>query len=111
MAELTLQDLLDSGLSLENLIMGKGEAPIVQVTLDSRELAKALRELKNSHSLEMSSVLDRIDINNKSNKDILVKAISLLVQKAKQTPPIKPVKGLRVLRNSLNLITELRYIT
>jgi hypothetical protein len=113
MGELTLENLLSTGISLEELLINNNEPPVVNITVDTKELAKYIDNSIKSNADSLSSIKDVIAASNKSNKDLLVKALSALIQKDRidnKTKGAKLVTGIKVIRNKLNLIDELRLI-
>ena len=113
MADLTLDDLLASGVNLEDILFNNNEAPVINITVDTHELVQSVQQTANSNVASLNSIRDIITTNNKSNKDLLIKALSVLIQKDKENSKNSvgtEIVGIKVVRNKLNLIDELRYI-
>lgn len=115
MAELTLQELLDSGISLEEILFNK-EPVQVNVTVDTSSLEEAIQVDRNNTLGTLRNIQDLLVSNNAANKELLIKALSLIIKQSK-LPVVKEVSlqrevtGLHMVRNKhTNLLENIELI-
>lgn len=99
MSELSLQQLLDTGISLEDILFNK-EPVQVDVSVNTDSLAAVLQKERNQ-SLEILNELRATLIkNNEINKELLIKALSLVIKNSSITKStgLKEITGLKMIR-------------
>lgn len=110
MANVTLQDLLDSGISLEELLFNNEPAQ-VNVTVDTSSLLALLEKNQIANRELLSSMREVISSNNVDNKDLLIKAISFLIKNEKEKDiTIPPITGLDIIRNNEDRISNIKIV-
>ena len=104
MGKLSIEELLDAGIPLED-ILAKRDPANININISLEELSKVMQDA-------LTSMKGELALNNQQNKELLLTSLQALFKQnqslqKKETPP---VTGLRVIRNELNLITDLRFI-
>ena len=105
MAKLSIEELLAAGVPLEDILSRKDPSKIV-IDIDLDSLSKTL-------SGSMKEIKDELSKNNKANSDLLIKSLQALFRKQddlSKGKAVMPVKGLKIVRNSLNLMTDIKFI-
>jgi hypothetical protein len=111
MGDLTLQDLLDSGIDIQDLLF-KQDSPPVEVSVDTDNLVKAFQEAQNINKEVFSAIEETIKNSGTQNKDLLVKALSfILKENNKNNMPTIPITGMKVTgRDVEGRIDEIEFI-
>lgn len=110
MGELTLQDLLDSGISLEELLFNKDPVE-VNVTVDTNELNTLVGQSHADQTAMLNGIKQVITKNNQDNKEFLVKALSFLIKDEKgKNLQANKIKGIKVIRDKEGRLDEFRFI-
>jgi len=104
MGKLSIEELLEAGIPLED-ILAKRDPANININVSLEEFSKVLQNVLYEMKGELVS-------NNKQNKDLLLTSLQALfkqnqINQKKEKPAIT---GLKVVRNELNLITDLRFI-
>ena len=81
MAELTLETLLDSGMSLEDILFNR-EPVQVDVSVDTSNLVDVVKKTHENAISNMLNMKALIIENNNYNKDLLSKALSLATKQS-----------------------------
>lgn len=106
----TLQDLLDSGVSLEELLFNN-EPANVNVSVNTDSLLVMLEKNQIANRELLTGMRTVISENNKDSKEFLIKAISFLVKNEKEKSiTIPPITGLHVIRDEHDRISDLKFI-
>jgi len=101
--ELTLKELLDTGISLEDILFNK-EPVQVDVTVDTAALAATLQTERNQVLDILNELKSTMIHNNQLNKELLVKALSLVIKSNKNEAAtgvtVKEITGLKMVRET-----------
>jgi hypothetical protein len=113
MAGLTLQDILDTGLSLEDILFNKDPVQ-VDVTLDTDGLANQVKALGDQSINSLTELKQVLLENNQQNRELLIKALSLVMKNSKMHAkpdgkPHKEITGLKVIRDGNKLMTDIEF--
>jgi len=107
--------MLDMGMSLEDVLLKK--TPVqVDVSVDTANLVTAIESSQKDAGDTLKAIQGVITDSNKFNKDLLVKALSLVIKEVnlagqKPTDSSKPITGLKILRNkNSNLLENIKFI-
>ena len=110
MADMTIEDLLDAGLSLDEILLNR-KPPVVNVEVNTDAIASSLDQSNKSSLQALREIKNELSQSQSANKDLLVRGLSAIFkQQNNKTSTDKPVTGLKVIRNELNLITDLKFI-
>lgn len=106
----SIQDLLDSGISIEELLFNREKAE-VNVTVDTSDLIKMLKEAQDTNAKLMNQIKDILKANNVANKDLLMKAMGILIKDQRNSQIMEaPITGLHVIRDETDKIADLEFI-
>lgn len=110
MSSLTLQDLLDSGISLEEILLNKNPVK-VDVSVDTDGLMSVMEQGNSSNIQTLNDVKTTIISNNKDNKDLLIKALSLVIKESRIAAANgvsiqREITGLKMIRNKQTQLLE-----
>ena len=107
MGKLSLEDLELAGLGLEDFSSNKEPSNIeVKVSVDTKEIADNVAKSYKSNTELFSSINKTMDQNNTANRVLLNTLIELL---SKPKEEKENIRGIRVIRNELNLIDYLAF--
>jgi len=110
MADFTINDLLEAGLTLEDILLKKNDTS-VNVTVDTAPIAESLDKNNKTQLQALSELKKELSTSNAANKDLLIKSLSAIFKKQSTVVPVeKPITGIKVIRNSNNLITDLKLV-
>jgi hypothetical protein len=110
MANVTLQDLLDSGVSIEELLFNN-EPSEVNVSVDTSNLLELLEKNQIANRELLDGMRKTISENNKDSKDFLVKAVTFLIKNEKEKELTVPaITGINVIRDENDRISDLKFI-
>jgi len=110
--DLSLEQLLEFGVPLKEILDSR-ETPSVKVTVDTDELADTICKAAIDNKETLSQIKAIIAASNESNKNIMLKTAQMFIKQGKEQleGKRKEIKGLKVIRDELNLISELKFIT
>lgn len=110
-AEITIQDLLDSGIDLQELLFKQESSP-VDISIDTKDLVKAFSEAQEINKQVFTAIEKTIITNGVQNKDLLIKALSfILKENNKKNIPIAPITGMKVVGRDMDgRIDEIEFI-
>ena len=99
MSELTLQQILDTGISLEEILLNKDPVQ-VDVTVDTTDLAATMQADRNKSLDILNELKSNLIKNNELNRDLLIKALSLVIKNSSMTVDNsqREITGLKVIR-------------
>ena len=111
MANLALDDLLATGVSLEQLLMER-EPTEVNIKIDTSDLADEAERAHTTNTKLFSAMGQSLEHSNNSNRLLLSKLVELVNRTNVSEPSStkERVVGIRVLRNELNLIDYLEFV-
>lgn len=106
----TLQDLLDSGISLEELLFNN-EPATVNVNVDTDNLLAMLEKNQIANRELLTGMRTVISENNSDNKEFLIKAISFLIKNEREKSiSLLPITGLHVIRDEHERISDIEFV-
>ena len=104
MGKLSIEELLDAGIPLED-ILAKRDPANININISLEELSKVMQDA-------LTSMKGELALNNQQNKELLLTSLQVLFKQnqALQKKETSSITGLRVIRNELNLITNLQFV-
>lgn len=104
MGKLSIEELLDAGIPLED-ILAKRDPANININISLEELSKVMQDA-------LTSMKGELALNNQQNKELLLTSLQALFKQnqALQKKETSSITGLRVIRNELNLITNLQFV-
>lgn len=110
MSNLSLDELLASGLSVEDILLHK-EPVEVKVTVDTDDLANEVNKANKANSQLFSAVGKILEHNNNSNRLLLSKLVEAIGDiQINSEPSESNITGLKIIRNEMNLMTDIKFI-
>jgi len=112
MAKMSLEELLNAGIPLEDILFNRNSAPI-NVTVDTDEMADTLAKVSTENRETLKQIGRILEESNKFNRDFMIKAFQLLLQeqqKAFPKSPIREIKGLQIIRDSAGSLDRMEFI-
>lgn len=99
MSELSLQQLLDTGISLEDILFNK-EPVQVDVSIDTTDLVAQIQADRNKSLDILNELKSTLIKNNELNRDLLIKALSLVIKNSSMSidKGQREITGLKVIR-------------
>jgi len=105
-SKLSIEELLDAGVPLEELLTNSKPVE-VNVTVDTDKLSATMQKTLVDNINTAKTIQTTVTKSNEFNKDLLLKALGVLM---KQNKDKQEVTGIKVIRDQYNLISELEFI-
>ena len=115
MAELTLETLLDMGMSLEDILFNK-EPVQVDVSINTDNLVGAIEASQQDVTKTVKQIQKIITDSNKTNKELLIKALGMVIKQVNVAPVEstvvqREITGLKIIRNkNSNLLEHIKIV-
>ncbi len=109
MGKLTLEDVLNSGIPLEDILFNK-EPVNVNVDIPADAINKTLKAVSKENKETLKQIQNIITTTSNHNKSLITQSMKLLLSESVKNSKVKPtkeIKGLKVIRNELQLIDRL----
>lgn len=108
--EITINDLIEMGMSLEDIV-SKKRPPEIQVNLDPTEFSNILDKVSQDNALMLGKIQELLIKDQAQSKTFLNKTLQLLAKQVQQSGKTdKPIKKIKVVRNKKNLIDSLELV-
>lgn len=109
--DITIEDLLEMGMSLEDII-SKKQSPNIKVDIDASEFKFLVEQVAQNNANTLVQIKQLLENSNNQSKQFLNKTVQLLAKQLSENKSTsqREIKGLKVIRNSSALIDKLEFI-
>ncbi len=109
-SELTIEDLLALGMSLEDIVNNK-QPEAINVNFDPSEFSAIVERVAESNVATLEQIKALMAKNQEQSNSFMNKTLTLLAKQVKDSnKEEKPIKGIKVVRNKDKLIDSLQLI-
>ena len=115
MSEFTIEEMMEMGLSLDQILSSKDPMK-VDVSVNTDNLVSAVADAQKVSTSTIKEMHKAINQSNQFNKDLLVKALSMVIKQVNQPvndkqKPEKMITGLKIIRNkNSNLLENIKIL-